>query len=686
MSSVRARPVPATRARAPHDVHMSVLSVQAVAKRFGERLVFSDVSFRLAHGDRVGLVGPNGVGKTTLLRVAAGFDTADAGNVALARGTRIGFMEQEVLTDATGTVEDHARGAAAHLRELEAEMRDLEPRLGSGDQDLLERYSEAQHQFEHAGGYDFEATVGRVLGGLGLDALRHRDVATLSGGERTRLGLARLLLDDPDLLLLDEPTNHLDVAALEWLERFLIEQDETILVSSHDRWFLDRVTSRTLSFEKNTVVEYRGGYSSYARQRAEREAATEKAAARQAVEIERTEEFIRRYGAGQRSKEARGRGKRLARVERIEAPERAQQHGWRLEAAHLAGDTVVQTTPLAVGYTGPLVRTGMLRIARDARIAVVGPNGAGKTTLVRTLVGDLAALEGYVQSAPTARVAFLAQAQQELTGDDTVLDAMKVTGGMTDADARDHLARFLFRGEDVFKSVGVLSGGERSRLALARLAARHANLLVLDEPTNHLDLLAREQLETVLQAFEGALLFVSHDRYFIDKLASEIWPIEAGVLKRFEGNWSGLQRLRTSNVELPMPEMQRRDAAGGAGVAGGSASASTGTRPGSGGVRTKRKAGGEASRAAPSPRQDPPPLRRSNSKASAVRRVDGMRALEARISAMELQLRQLQEKVSQIAQSGNYMETRRVGEEYASLERSLRELYDEWAKESEKSE
>src|SRR6185503_10722727 len=226
----------------------------------------------------------------------------------------------------------------------------------------LERYSEAQHQFEHAGGYDFDATVGRVLGGLGLDALRDRQVATLSGGERTRLGLARLLLDDPDVLLLDEPTNHLDVAALEWLERFLVEQQETLLVSSHDRWFLDRVTSRTLSFEKGTVAEYRGGYSSY-----------------------------------------------------------AQQHGWKLEAAHLAGDTVVQTTPLAVGYSEPLVRTGLLRVSRDARIAVVGPNGAGKTTLVRTLVGDLAALEGYVQTAPTARVAFLAQAQLELGGDESVL-------------------------------------------------------------------------------------------------------------------------------------------------------------------------------------------------------------------------------------------------------------------------
>ena len=663
---------------------VSVLSVQAVAKRFGERLIFSDVSFRLAHGDRVGLVGPNGVGKTTLLRIVAGFEPADAGNVALARGTRIGFLEQELLADAPGDVEQHARGAAAHLRELEAEMRALEPRLGAGDAELLERYADVQHRFEHAGGYDFEATLGRVLGGLGLDGLLSHELRTLSGGERTRLGLARLLLDDPDLLLLDEPTNHLDVAALEWLERFLIEQDATLLVTSHDRWFLDRVTSRTLSFERGSIVEYRGGYSSYARQRADRDAATAKAAAKQTEEIARTEEFIRRYGAGQRSKEARGRAKKLARIERIEAPEQVARHGWRLEAAHLAGDTVVETTPLTIGYGAPLVRTGSLRIGRDGRVAVVGPNGAGKTTLVRTLVGDLAPLDGYIQSAPTARVAFLAQAQSELTGNETVLDAMRNASLMNEQEARDHLARFLFRGDDVFKSVGVLSGGERSRLALARLAARHANLLVLDEPTNHLDLLAREQLEVVLAEFDGALLFVSHDRYFIDKLATEIWPIEAGVLKKFEGNWTGLQRLRASGAELPLPMVETGGAAGD--TAQGFSREPRVLRPGRTAANTTKRAGqGAASERSPKPGQDPR-RRASRRTASAARRVEGARALEARIEAMELQLRQLEAKVQEIAQRGNYMETRRVSEEYASLEKSLRDLYDEWSKESEKSE
>ena len=664
---------------------MSVLSVQAVARWFGAREVLKDVSFRIGQGERVGLVGPNGTGKTSLLRIAAGLEAPDAGNVAYARGTRLGFLRQELQGDATGTVIEHARGAAAHLRELERDLRDLESEIGGGDTDALERYADVQHRFEHAGGYDFEATLARILGGLGLGGLVDREVATLSGGERTRLGLARLLLDDPDVLLLDEPTNHLDVAALEWLENFLVEQQSTALVSSHDRWFLDRVTSRTLSIEDRTVVEYRGGYSHYARQRADREAAQLRAHARQAEEIARTEDFIRRYGAGQRSKEARGRGKKLARLERVEAPTRASRHTWELAAADLGSETVLETTALSVGYSDAVMRTGPLRVPRDARIAVVGPNGAGKTTLVRTLVGDLGPLEGYVSAAPAARVAYLEQAQAELTGDQTVLEALRSgAAGMNDQEARDLLARFLFRGEEVDRAVAVLSGGERSRLALARLSLRHANLLVLDEPTNHLDLAAREQLEAVLDAYEGTLVFVSHDRYFIDKLSTELWLIGGGLLRRWEGNWSSYQRERAAGRDAPVVEFVSETERRRAGDA-----ASLGLRERESGPRergdeTRKREGARFERAeAPSGgRTRPAPLRK-NARASEVRRVSGLRALEARIAAMELQLKQLTEKVAQIAQSGNYLETRRIGEEHAALERSLRELYDEWAKASE---
>ncbi|MDQ3096988.1 MAG: ATP-binding cassette domain-containing protein, partial [Chloroflexota bacterium] len=522
---------------------MSVLAVQAVARRYADRLVFGDVSFRLAHSDRAGLVGPNGCGKTSLLRIAAGVDDADAGAVAIARGTRIGFLQQELLVEVDGTVAEHARGAATHLRELEIELRTLEATLHEADQDALERYADAQHHFEHAGGYDFDATVSRVLGGLGLTPLADRQVRTLSGGERTRLGLARLLLDDPDILLLDEPTNHLDLAALEWLEKFLVEQELTVLVSSHDRWFLDRVTSRTLSFEHGTVIEYRGGYSRYARQRAENEEVQRKVADRQSQEIARQQSFIDKHRADQLSKQSRGRAKQLARLERVEAPEQAAEHTWRLEAAHLAGDVVVETTALAVGHgERVVVRTPGLRVERLARIAVAGPNGAGKTTLVRTIIGDLPAIEGYVSSAPTASVAFLAQAQAELMGDETVLDSLRSASRLDEQGARGVLARFLFRGEEVFRKVGVLSGGERTRLALARLSVRNANLLVLDEPTNHLDLAAREALEEVLMTYQGALVAVSHDRYFIDKLATQVWLIDDGALVAYEGNWSAVKR------------------------------------------------------------------------------------------------------------------------------------------------
>ncbi|HEU5287239.1 MAG TPA: ATP-binding cassette domain-containing protein, partial [Candidatus Limnocylindria bacterium] len=474
-------------------------------------------------------------------------------------------------------------------------------------------------------------------------------------------------------------------AALEWLEQFLVERDVTAVVSSHDRWFLDRVTSRTLSIEDRTVVEYRGSYTHYARQRAEREAAQMVASARQAEEIARTEEFIRRYGAGQRSKEARGRGKKLARVERIEAPTRAATHTWRLEAADLGSETVLETTALVAGHVAPVVRTGPLRIGRDARVAVLGPNGAGKTTLVRTLVADLPPLEGYVSAAPMVRVAYLEQAQAELTGSATVLESLRTSSGLSDQDARDLLARFLFRGDDVDRAVGVLSGGERARLALARLSVREANLLVLDEPTNHLDLAAREQLERVLADFAGTLLFVSHDRYFVDKLATELWLIGDGVLRRWEGNWTSYQRARSAGRDAPVVEYQVAPAdRTGDGRSGIFATASGGAPRRRDNEERQRGSRGEAHKGAKSPEAGRTrPVGRRTARASAVRRVEGLRALEARIAAMELQLRQLTEKVAQIAQSGNYMETRRVGEEHAALERSLRELYDEWAKASE---
>ena len=683
---------------------MSVLSVQAVARRFADRVLFSAVSFRLAHGDRAGLVGPNGCGKTTLLRIAAGFDSPDEGAVAVARGIRIGFLQQELLTDVSGTVEEHARGAASHLREIEEGLRALEPAMVTGDPAALEAYADLQHHFDHAGGYDFDGTVRRVLGGLGLEALRDRDAGTLSGGERTRLGLARLLLDDPDILLLDEPTNHLDLGALEWLEQFLVERDLTVLVSSHDRWFLDRVTSRTLSFEvpavtvrTATVIEYRGAYTAYAKQRAEREEAQTKAASRQLREIAKTEEYIDRFRAGQLSKQSRGRAKKLARLERINAPEQAAAHGWSLEAAHLASETVIDATPLAVGHgTRVVLATPPLRVGRGDRIAVVGPNGAGKTTLTRTLAGELPALEGYVRSAPTARLAVLAQAQTDLESDGTVIESLRSASGLGEQEARDHLARFLFRGDDVYRDTAVLSGGERSRLALARLALAHANLLVLDEPTNHLDLAAREALERVLLAYDGTLLFVSHDRYFIDRLATQIWWVENGALRRFNGSWGALQRELGAGRDPWEPEGARQgpgdtgnhaSAQGAAARAQGAAAEVEGNSSAGGPPTPNRTSMGRPTPEAPTRGVQGGPTRfggrgdpRSPQERKAAREAAAkIKALEGRIAELETMMRRLEGQLLDISRSGNFMETRRVGEEHAALEASLRSLYEEWA-------
>ncbi len=380
-------------------------------------------------------------------------------------------------------------------------------------------------------------------------------------------------------------------------------------------------------------------------------------------------------------------------MERIEAPAHGTRHTWDLRAADLGSETVLETTALAIGYREPILKVGPLRVARDARVAIVGPNGAGKTTLVRTLLGELAPLEGYVSSAPMVRVAYLEQAQAELTGSESVLESLRAASGLAGQEARDLLARFLFRGDEVDRAVGVLSGGERARLALARLATRDANLLVLDEPTNHLDLAAREQLESVLEGFGGTLIFVSHDRYFVDKLASELWLIDRGELRRFEGSWTRYQRERAAGREAQVIAFEAgRDVERSGARAGDTRreGASDGERRGTRVPDPSVSANGEdaggprvSARSLGGPLPERGRTREgaaSKRRSSAVRHISGLRALESRIEAMELQLRQLTEKVAQIAQSGNYMETRRIGEEHAALERSLRELYDEWAK------
>jgi len=525
---------------------VSIVTATGLSKHFGAQDIFDDVSLQIAHGERTALVGPNGVGKTTLLHMLAGLETLSSGQVHRARGLRVGYLPQEVslvvgretLWELTSVAFAHLQRQAAELRRLEEIMAaDAEP--AERDQ-LLARYGQAQEVFELAGGYTYEHRTRQVLSGLGFDAGEyHRPLAQFSGGQQTRAHLARLLLDAPDLLLLDEPTNHLDLAAVEWLEDYLQDWEGAIVVVAHDRYFLDRVANKVWDLNHGRLEVYRGNYTAYLYQRAERRERREREFKRQQAFIAKEEDFIQRNVAGQRTREAQGRRKRLDRLERAEKVLDDKEISLNLHSDLRSGDLVLATYDLVVGYEpgDPLFTCPDVEIRRGDRVALIGPNGAGKTTFVKTILKDVRPLSGRVRLGAAVEIGYLAQAHAGLNPDQSVLHEMMSVpvGGrygkhMLIAEARNYLGRFLFSGDDVFKPISALSGGERARLALAKLALRGANFLVLDEPTNHLDIPSQEILQSVLEDFPGTILLVSHDRYFIDALASQVWALEGETL------------------------------------------------------------------------------------------------------------------------------------------------------------
>jgi ATP-binding cassette subfamily F protein 3 len=387
-----------------------------------------------------------------------------------------------------------------------------------------------------------------VLVGLGFDESQFdTPVHLLSGGQKTRVALARALLADPDLLLLDEPSNHLDLEMLEWLEGFLRTWGGACLIVSHDRYFLDRVTSRTLELSFGVIEDYPAPYGRYLALRAERRERRMKEYEEQRAFISRTEDFIRKYKAGQRSREARGRQTRLERLERIERPQDQAELAIRIQSTLRSGSQVLTSRPLTIGYRSDghdtvLVRTKELLIERGDRVGLVGPNGAGKTTLLKTLVGEIPTLKGRFETGVNVKVGYYAQAHEQLPASGSPLSVVLAAQPMGEESARNYLGRFLFTEDDVFKPVGGLSGGERSRLALAVLLLQNANFLVLDEPTNHLDISARETLEELLSQFDGTVLFVSHDRFFTDRIATKIWSVADGQMSEYLGNYTDYQR------------------------------------------------------------------------------------------------------------------------------------------------
>jgi ATP-binding cassette subfamily F protein 3 len=532
---------------------MTILTVSDLTRYFGAERIFDAVNFQLGRGEKVALVGTNGSGKSTLLKIIAGLQQSDHGSVSLARGTRIAYLAQEVRFEADRTLWQEMVAAFDYLTSLQAEMETLEGRMADTSapdwERLMERYAELTERFEHGGGYQMEQRIEQTLQGLGFAEEQYQQpLSRFSGGQKTRAGLAAALLSDPDLLLLDEPTNHLDLASLEWLERFLTAWDGTLLVTSHDRYFLDKVTRRTLEMAFGTLEDYPAGYSRYLELKAERMERRLKEYEEQQEFIARTEEFIRRYSAGQRSKEAKGREKRLNRFkqQQIARPHETAKLKLFLDSQLRSGELVLALNHLATGYGQTiLVKTGERELHRGERVALLGPNGSGKTTLLRTLLHEIPAITGNFQPGHNVTIAYYAQGHEGLDMDATVIQEILRAGrNLGEPQARNLLGRFLFSGDDVFKRVGSLSGGERSRVALAKLTLQPGNLLIMDEPTNHLDIQAREALEAVLKEYPGSLLFVSHDRSFIDALADKLWIIRNGQLVEHLGNYSDYMALQ----------------------------------------------------------------------------------------------------------------------------------------------
>jgi ATP-binding cassette subfamily F protein 3 len=535
---------------------MTILSLSGASYSFGAEDFLQDVTCSVNAADRIGLVGPNGAGKTTLLRLLAGALQPMSGRRHLARGVRVSLVEQMAPESGSlRSVREEAREALRPLLDLEASLNEAALALEHGRPGAHETYADLQQRFELAGGFTYESRLQQVLQGLGFSAGDFdMPVSALSGGQRSRLGLARALLESPDVLLLDEPTNHLDFAGLAWIEDYLRRWAGSLVVASHDRYFLDRVVNRVWLLDGRRLRAYRGNYTAFhearqqdiERQRAEHEAQQEF--------IAREEAFIRRYRAGHKAREARGRATRLARLERIEAPSKQKSAAFRLTAGR-TGEVVLSARDLAAGYGRvPLLTPGSFEIERGARIALIGPNGAGKTTLLRTLAGELAPVGGELALGANVKLAHYWQEAEDLDPGRTVLEEVLYLPGITPQRARDLLGLMLFSGTDVDKPVSGLSGGERGRLALAKLTVSRANLLLLDEPTNHLDIPSREALEAALDQFEGTIVFASHDRRLISRLATRLWFVEEGRMRTFEGTFAEFEAgAAPEPVEKPEP-------------------------------------------------------------------------------------------------------------------------------------
>lgn len=534
---------------------MSLLTASNLTKSYGANDIFSGVSVEIPRHARIGIVGANGIGKTTLLKILLGEELPTEGKIHRAQGLKIGYLPQEAMQVSSRSLWQESLLPFNYLLEMQADLAALAEEMSqaAGNNLLLSKWGNLQSLFEHQGGYTYENRIRQVLGGLGFSqADYHRSLQQFSGGERTRAMLACLLLSSPDLLLLDEPTNHLDIEAIEWLEDYLGKFPGAVVLVSHDRYFLDHVVNRIWEMTP-AIEEFRGNYSAYTTQREERYQRRLEEYASQQEFIAKEEEYIKRNIAGQNTRQAQGRLKRLERLLRdakLTPPQTQRQFKLRLASSARSGDLVLRTDKLEVGYADDrvvLFKVPDLTLRRGECAAIIGPNGAGKTTFLKTILEQIPPLQGTVQLGASLHIGYFSQAHEELISHLTLMEQIQqLAPRMLPAEVRDYLARFLFTGDDVFQTVSTLSGGEQSRLALACLVLQGANLLLLDEPTNHLDLASQEMLQRTLTEFDGTILLVSHDRYLVDAVGTQVWevkPVER-LLVVFPGTYSEYKQKR----------------------------------------------------------------------------------------------------------------------------------------------
>ena len=521
---------------------MERIRMIGLGKSFGVRQVFSNVSFEIKEGDRIALVGPNGAGKSTLLKCILGIEELDEGQVVMSPVASIGYLQQDVnLGDASLAEEIETAWEDVHA--LENKLQELTTYLETHEasESDLQRLDYLQNRLEWLGGYDYEQKTKRIVYGLGFtDEDLYKPANAFSGGQKTRINLAKALVRSPDFLFLDEPTNHLDMEMLEWLEGYLSSYRGGILIVSHDRYFMDRIVTGVVELDHHKATTYRGNYSRYVAQREERLKADTIAYEKQQEYIKKTEEYIDKYRAGIKSKMARGRQSQLNRLERLEAPETSHSLDFKFPPAAMSADKVLVLDHVSIGYKtdDPIIDDVSVVVRRGESVALIGPNGAGKSTMVKAIVGELFPTEGHIDIGNRVQVGYFSQEHEELHDQWQVVDEIINNYNFTEEKARNVLGSFLFKGDDVFKLVGDLSGGERARLALLKLFLQGDNFLILDEPTNHLDVPTREIVERALQQFGGTCFIISHDRYFLDQVSTRTLVLENKGLTEYLGNYS----------------------------------------------------------------------------------------------------------------------------------------------------